>query len=178
MTEARFEAIAVNQPYPFILPSEEGAVADFLRPSSNRLLITMPNISNYEAKALRKGEMRGGFFAESGAILFIWQFCDKGKPVITLDSPFDARVVPDIRLHDINSKESRLNIDVHIVDLASKIVRGLRSITMPPDLTVQFLSAVQDQLCDNNSGEQQYQRWMACQPHELVGKTKMWVLGN
>lgn len=170
--------LVVNQQYPFKLPFGEGAVADFLRPSSNRLLILMSNISSVECKILRSGEIRCGFLSKNGAILFLWQFIEKGKPVITLDSPFDARLIPDIQLYDVDDKITRLVVDVHIVDSATKIVRGLRSITMPPGLTLDFLSAVQDQISSNISGKEQLQEWMLCQPFELAKKMQMLPLGN
>lgn len=178
MSDQKFATIAVNQTYPFALPPGEGAVSDFLRPSSNRLLIVMPDISNAEAKAFRKGEMRGGLLAKNGALLFIWQFLVKGKPVISLDSPFDARLIPDVQLYNVDSKETRLAIDVHIVDSASKIIKGLRAISMPPGFSIEFLSAVQDQISSQNNGEQQLQQWMTYQPHELSKQTHMWLLGK
>lgn len=178
MSEQRFSTLAVGQPYPVTLPAGEGAFADFLRPAGNRLLIVISNISKPEAKALRKGEMRCGLLANNGALLFIWQFMEKGKPVFTLDSPFDAHVIPDIQLHDVDNNETRLSIDVHIVDAASSLVKGLRIITLPPGLTIEFLSSVQDQLAGSSSGEQQQQHWMAYPPHELARKTQMWLLGK
>ena len=178
MNELILATLAVNELYPSKLPVGEGAVSDFLRPASNRLLITMKDISNAEAKVLKKGEMRGGLLAKNGAILFLWQFREKGKPVFTFDSPFDARVIHDIQLYNIENKETRLAIDIHIVDSESKMVRGLRSITMPPGFTIEFLSAVQDQITNHNSGEQQYQQWMASQPYELAHQTNMWLLGK
>jgi len=174
----QYVSMSVNELYPFELPLEEGAVSDFLRSSSNRLLVVMPDISAYEAKVLRKGEMRGGFLAKNGAMLFLWQFMDKGKRLITLDSPFDSRVIPDINLHNVETTETRLVIEVHIVDSVSKIIRGLRSITMPPGMTLEFFSAVQDQIANTCSGEKQHQKWMMSQPHDLTKRTQMWLLGK
>lgn len=178
MSERHVTSVAVNQLYPFELPLAEGATADFLRPESNRLLIVMPDISSYEAKSLRKGEMRGGLLSKNGAILFLWQFLEKGKPVITLDSPFDARMIKDIQLYNIENKETRLVIDVHIVDSSSTIVRGLRSITMPNGFSIDFLSAVQDQMGNSNPGQTQHQEWMASSPDVLTKQTRMWLLGR
>jgi len=178
MNEQRFSALAINQRYPFELPPGEGAISDFLRPSVNRLLVSIAGISDSEARALQKGEMRGGLLVGNGAILFVWQFWKKKKTLITLDSPFDARLISDIQLYDVNSVETRLTIDVHIVDSATKIIRGLRLITMPPGMTLEFLSAVQDQIGVGRAGDEQYKEWMAMQPHELAKQTQMWLMGK
>lgn len=174
-----FDSICKDQPYPFSLPPLEGAISDFLRPSSNRLLISICDISLEEASVLSKGEMRCGLLAKNGAMLFLWQFKDKrGQPVFTLDSPFDAKAINDIQLYDVNTSETRMNIDVHAVDLSSKLVRSLRSITMPPGLTLEFLSAVQDQLATHDDGNMQLKTWMSMGPYELTKQTKMWLMGK
>ena len=170
--------LEVGRPYPDNLSVSEGAISDFLRPSVNRLIIAMPNISAIEEKGLRKGVMRGGMLAKNGAILFVWQFYEKGKLTLSLDSPFDARVIHDIQFYDITTSETRLAIEVHIVDSATKIIKGLRFLTMPPGMTIEFLSAVQDQLANPNSGDDQWQKWMAQQPFELAKRTQMWLMGG
>jgi hypothetical protein len=160
------------------LPLGEGAISDFLRPNNNRLLVAISDLSDSEVKALRKGQMRAGLLSKNGAILFLWQFSDKGKKVLTIDSPFDARLIPDIQLYNVETSETRLSVDVHIVDMATKIVRGLRTITMPPGLTIEFLAAVQDQLTDFKNGDEQLQKWMEKAPHELTNNTQMFLMGS
>ena len=117
---------------------------------------------------------------KNSAILFIWQFVDPdtNAPVLTLDSPFDARFIEDIRLDDITGAEDRLLVEGHIVDTSTNIIKGLRAVTMPPDMTVAFLSAVQEQLSSHQSGTEQIQAWMAYQPVDLIKQTKMWVMGG
>lgn len=170
--------LAVNEQYPLSVPVES-ARAEFLRDSGNILLIALAGISDYEANALRRGPMRCGLLAKNGAILFLWQFRDEsGKLVFTLDSQFDARIIPDIALHNIENSGQRLMIDVHIVDIDTGLLRGLRDITMPPGLTVKFLSAVQDQLTTHETGKEQIQRWMGEEPYTLAEQTKMWLMGE
>lgn len=170
--------LAVNQPYPFPLPGADGAVADFLRQSGNRLLITMPGISEREARVMRTGALHSGMLVGNGAILLLWQFRDKhNKPVITLDSPFDARVIQDINWHNIDNTEQRLVIDAHIVDSDTNIIRGLRAVTMPPTLTLAFFSAVQDQLAAHG-GDAQWRIWMQSQPVELFKSIRTHIMGT
>lgn len=178
--EQQMVMFVVGETYPFKLPVGEGAMADFLRPSLNRLLVLMPDIIEQEVQAMRKGQIRGGFLFKNNAILFLWQFLDpeNDQPVLTLDSPFDARLIDDIKLHDITSSESRLMIEVHIVDSATGRIKGLRGVSMPPDMTRAFLMAVQDQLSSPKSTMEQTMAWMAHQPVDLVKQTKMWVMGS
>lgn len=177
---SHFVSLVLGERYPFKLPGTEGAIADFLRPSVNRLVVAMPDITEQEVRAMRQGEIRGGFLFKNSAILFLWQFVDPdtNAPVLTLDSPFDARFIKDIRLDDITGAEDRLLVEGHIVDTATNIIKGLRAVTMPPDMTVAFLSAVQEQLSSQQSGTEQMQAWMAYQPVDLIKQTKMWVMGG
>lgn len=171
--------VRVGEPYPLNVPTGEGAVSDFLRDVGNRLIVTMPNIDKREAKSFKKGSMTCGLLAKNGAILLLWQFFDeKGRKVTTLDSPFQSKIIPDINLHNINSSVDRLLIDVHVVDTATNLVKGLRAITMPPELTLKFLSAVQDQLAHHGNGEAQIQAWQRYQPEELTKTTAMYIMGQ
>ena len=170
-------ALGVGQPYPLPVPSE-GAMADFLGPS-NRLLVCIPDPTNAEIKALKKGCMACGLLSKNGAILLIWQFGDKkGRPVLTLDSPFDARLVRDIQLHNIESPHSRLVIEVHIVDGSSLLVKGLRAVTMSPELSLAFLAAVQDQLASSFSGTAQHDQWALKSPPELLLQSTIHKMGE
>jgi hypothetical protein len=174
----QYSTVIVNQPYPFPLPSGQGAIAEFLRPSSNKLLIVMPEITSQEEIVLRKGKMQAGLLVKNGEMLFIWQFLKDGNAVLTFDSPFDARVITDIKLYDIENSNERLLIDIHVVDSATKLVRALRSITMPPELTITFLSSVQDQLANTpGASGKQFEYWMSCTLNNLAAQTKMYAMG-
>jgi hypothetical protein len=48
---------------------------------------------------------------------------------------------------------------------------------MPPDMTIKFLSAVQEQLAAIDKPGVMNQ-WLQHEPHELIKKTKTWVLGE
>lgn len=134
--------------YPLSTPanSNEGATADFLRASGNRLVVILPGMTSKEQRALRGGTIKAGFLYDSGALLWLFQlYGDKG-PLLTLDAPFDVRLIPadDRRLYDIENDQHRLLIDLHAID-EHKIIKVLRGLTMPPKMTVEFLSAVMDQ---------------------------------
>ncbi|WP_375750002.1 hypothetical protein [Vibrio sp. HN007] len=176
----KLESYIVGLPYSGQLPNltaEGGAVSEFLRPS-NTLLIVMPDISDYESKTLSRGDMRCGLLAENGAILLLWQFKDRRLKVTTLDSPFDARLIPDLEMDFLDTPNANLVIEVHIVDSRTKRLRGFRKITMPTGLTKEFYSAVKEQVANPLNGNKQMQIWMQEPPHKLVRKTRMWKMGE
>jgi hypothetical protein len=167
--------LAVGKPYP--VPVGEMVGADFLRASGNRLLIALPGIDQAEARALKKGRMLVGMMADGGAILLLWRFCDeRGRPVLTLDTPFDARVIPDLALHNIDNAEQRLAIELHAVDSRNNLVRALRLVTMPADFTRRFLSAVQDQLAAVGGG-MLLDDWMQTPAQDLADEIEMVEMG-
>jgi len=104
---------------------------------------------------------------------------DNGRPLLIFDAPFDIRLLSseDRYLHNIDNAEQRLAIDLHGVD-GNGILRALRLVTMPPGMTVKFLSAVQDQLTEIRRGDIEMAEWLRLQPTELIKKTETWVLGS
>lgn len=135
--------------YPIRLRNMEGAKADFLTTGGNLLLIGMPGIQRSEAQAIRNGKMKAGFIKDGPLLLWVFEFPGN----LIFDCPFDIRIIPKDRLHlpDVINGEQRLYIDIHLVDSATNLVKGLRGITLPPKLSLDFLSAAHDQLADNRS---------------------------
>jgi hypothetical protein len=168
-----------GQPYPLQMPSEDSAVADFLRSGGNRLLIRVSDMNSREENAFRSGLITGGFLYKEGDLLWLFRFYDnKGLPIFTFDAPFDARLIPsdDRQLHNIDNAEQRLVIDIHAVD-DKGILRAIRAVTLPPALTLAFLSAVQDQLSVTTGGHQMA-LWFNKQPEDLAKTIKMETLGR
>ncbi|TBB56263.1 hypothetical protein ELH44_22320 [Rhizobium ruizarguesonis] len=134
--------------YPLPIRAVEGATANFLTDSGNLLQIGMPNLVRTEVRSIRQDPMKAGIVLDGPLILWVFQF-----ETIIFDAPFDARVIPTEarRLPNIENERQRLGIDVHLVDTASNVLRGLRHVTLSPGLTRRFLIAVQDQLADPRS---------------------------
>jgi len=169
-----------GDPYPLPLKQGQGAAAQFLMQSGNILQIVLHGMDGKEQNALRSGMIKAGFLYEGGAMLLLFQFygAGAGKPLLTFDAPFDIRILPVSRrnLHNIENPEQRLAIDIHAVD-EKKILRALRVVTMPPDMTVKFLSAVQEQIAAIDKPGV-IQNWLKQQPHDLIKQTENWVLGK
>jgi hypothetical protein len=168
-----------GQPYPYQIGITEGARAEFLRNNANTLQIIVPDMTAKEEKALRTGILKAGFLYSQGALLWLFRFYDNKGPLFTFDAPFDIRVIPaDQRnLHSIDNAEQRLLVDIHIVD-DKNIIRGLRAVTLPPELTVSFLVAVQEQLTCPLSGIAAMDQWQRLPFDQLYNRVTTWTLGT
>ena len=172
--------LARGEPYPLPLQHREGAAAQFLTKTGNILQIVLPNMDAKEQKALRSGMIKSAILYADGAMLLLFQFYgDNGKPLLTLDAPFDIRILPEDQrnLHNIENTEQRLAIEVHGVD-EKKIIQALRLVTMPPSITLKFLSTAQDQMASSDPGTRQMTKWLSQQPYDLINTTETWILGK
>jgi hypothetical protein len=180
----QFVILDCGTTYPLPLPANiegGGAAAQFLNKNGSMLQIILPWMSTKEKIALRRGTIKSGLLYRNGAMLFLFQFYgDNGKPILTFDAPFDIRILPPAHryLPNIDNAEQRLAIDLHGVDGNDHVLKALRLITMPPGLTIKFLSAVQDQLVETRSGNKEMEEWLLEQPETLIKKTQTWVLGS
>jgi hypothetical protein len=163
-----------GKPYPLPLATEAGASAQFLMRKMSILQVVIPGMDTLEEWALTQGGLKAGVLSGGGACL-LFQFHGRDmRPILTFDCPFDIRVTPeDARvLPNAETAESRFVFEVHAIDERC-ILRGLRPVTMPPDMTREFFSAVQDQLASHTSGEVRLQEWMRLEPVELVKRITM-----
>ncbi len=171
--------LARGEPYPLPLSLREGAAAQFLMQSGNILQIVVPGMDSKEQNALRSGMIKSGFLYEGCSLLLLFQFYgNDGKPLLTFDAPFDIRLLPskERNLHNIENAAQRLAIEVHGVD-EKKILRALRVVTMPPDMTIRFLSAVQMQLTEMDKPGVMA-RWMQSRPDQLIDMAHTWWMGT
>lgn len=168
-----------GEKYPLPIATQQGASAQFLMKSGSVLQIVLPDMTAKEQAALRYGMIIGGFLAESGNILWLFQFIDQdGLPLFTMDCPYDARLLGKDKLFmpDITNDRQRLAIEVHAID-EKPILRALRVVTLSPKMTVSFLSAVQDQLSAVQN-EEPMSRWMHYSTEKLLKIADTEVLGK
>jgi hypothetical protein len=168
--------------YPLPIKTQEGASAQFLLKEGSFLQIVLPSMDAQEEKALRNGLCKVGILANNGAILFVFQFLDnQGHPVISLDCPFDARIIPkeSLFLPDITKPLERLLFEVHGID-ENKILRCLRGLTLSPKSTLDLFAAVQDQLASTNQQAEAIamSKWAALEPFQLALLHDMEICGR
>jgi hypothetical protein len=172
--------LKVGQPYPLKLTQTgEGAAAQFLLHGGNIMQILLDGISSEEVQAFKKGIIKAGFLFEKGCLLWLFKFHGKNKqPLFTFDCPFDSTLIPrdDIALHSIKNDQERLAIEIHVVD-ENRIIRAMRYVTLSNRMTLNFLSAVQDQLTMPRD-QAVLANWMQYPPEELFKKCETEILGE
>ncbi len=170
-----------GDPYPLPLAPEFGAAAQFLSDGGSILQICVPDMTPVDEEALRSGPVTAGLLVEGPALLLVFQFhAPSGRPLLLFDCPYDVRLIaPESRRLPSTSSatESRLLIHVHGVD-GKGLLRVLRGITLSPELTRRFLSAVMDQLVALASGKATHQRWRAVPAGELARRAGMSPCGE
>ncbi len=172
--------LSENQAYPYPLAIHGGgAAAQFLNGEKNILQIFLPKMTHKEQTALNSGKMTAGFLYQSGALLWLIQFCDQDDLILlTFEAPFDGRLIPkeNLNLHDDENPHQRLVIEVHAVDEQS-VLRALRVATLPADLSAAFLNAVEKQL-RSEGGDNIMRQWLQANPAILAQQIEMRVLGR
>ena len=134
-----------NAPYPFPFHMTDGATANFLTTSGQTLLLTMANAARSEIMSVRNDPVKAGLI-QVGPLL-LWVFVIGS---LIFEAPFDVRrISPEIRdLPNIENDRQRLGVEIHLVDTATAILKGIRYVTLPASLTRRFLAAALDQLAD------------------------------
>lgn len=163
------QQISVGTPYPSALPiRSDGAIADFLHSNRNLMIIALTHIQYVEAQAAAKGVIKCGILQNKDIILLLWQFYSGKDVIMTFDTTFDARLIENMDVHKMND-ETRLVIELHMIDRRSRIVHALRHVTMSPTLTQEFMQSVANQLeSPDKIIETLPQDWQNLQPFELV----------
>ncbi len=173
-------APGLGQPYPLPAMTPDGAAARFLMKCGSILQITLPGMNASEEAALRKGTVRAGLLTADGALLWLFQFLRSTRtPTLTFECPFDIRLLSPAQ-RDIPAFEHRtreLPIEVHVVD-EQGILRVLRRISLPSELTRDFLAAVANQLTSSRSGDVAHLLWQRREPAQLAAQCTMHVCGT
>lgn len=112
-------------------------------------------------------------------ILFLFDFGDGGQ----YDAPFDATLYSrnELRLPSITHTDQQIAIDLHLIDSDSHVIKAIRSFTFPPELTIDFLQAVQEQLAGHFSqNDYQLKLTMLYQDaiDNLIKKNTMYRMGT
>ncbi|EKA5635966.1 hypothetical protein OKZ62_001870 [Vibrio navarrensis] len=167
------ELLVKGEAYRHELPVQDGAIAEFLRPNQNRLLIAIPNITKSERDSLVNGPLMAKlhYCDKTYGLIIIFSFA--GLSSLDFDCPFNASIIPDIQLDNIDATEGgRLAIEVVCVDSSTREIVALRYVTMSVDMSLAFMHIVHKQLASNFNSESA-ERWVDKQqliyaPEELA----------
>jgi hypothetical protein len=170
-------ALALDDIYPFPVP--HGARANFVSDAGNLLQIGMPGITHAELRALKKGKAKCGIFVYGPVIVWIFDFKEGGQ----FDAPFSAQLYSreQLKLLDIENHNQRLAIEMHLIELNDQRLKAIRYFTIPHELTVKFLSAVQDQLSqpfDEITYKKKINEVYQFNIDQLISKTKLYKIGE
>lgn len=169
-----FISLSVGSRYPLPLKSE-GAAAQFLG-GNNILQIAMSNISKKELRTLKKTP-EVGLIVDDSLILFVFKFSED----LIFDCPFDARLLREkgtLEIPVLESAQSRLSIEFHVIDTETMNVAVLRLITFSPYFTNLFLDAVNNQLANKNPIEPIYNKYLNRNLQSLAEELKMYKMGE
>ena len=138
----------VGEFYPLPISIQEGAAAQFLINGGSMLQICLPDPMPDEIKQIKGGTIKAGLIVDQPLILWVFKFGD-----IIFECPFDVRLIKkeDLNLPDITNKQQRLAISMHLIDPNTHLTHVLKYFTLSPEISVKFLSAVQDQLVHQDS---------------------------
>lgn len=165
----------VGKTYPIETTTDVGAVINLQLKS---LLITVPDITDIELSSIMHGKASCGMLHKNSAIHLLWKFQgDHNKGPLIYETPFDVRIDEEKHFDDLETSDTRLLFSIHIVDTNSNKLVGLRSITWAPELSLAFLSAVQDQLVSHVDSKPQTDIWMKQDLITLAQSTKLWDMG-
>lgn len=138
--------LGVGEQYP--LPYQKdycGGRLQMFQDNSNVLQIMMPQMIQSEIKALRKGDVRVGLIVDGFLIVMMFEFKAKPEPII-LDCSINAKLIPNEEFTLIKAEgEERLPLQVHVIDSATGVVKGLRMFTLTPVVYADLVKAIEAQ---------------------------------
>jgi len=166
--------------YPLPTTGGEGARVDFLSGPDNILQIILHGMTCKENTALRSGRVDAGIIYKGGELLWLFQFYDNnGAPLLELDAPFDVRLIDDdlLNIPSGNLEGKKLLIVIHAID-EKNILRAIRGVTIPSELTMKFLSSVREQKTITQMDSCASDEWNKKSIPQLINCTDMYVLGR
>ena len=178
MTDAN--VLTKGEVFPGPIPALEGAVCELLRDGAGTLYIYIHGLNKREAKALAEGDMRCGVLSEGASLMLIFEFIFRGNSIFSFDCVFDARRIPEheLQIPEITDPRERYFMTVLVIDTHTKILKSIRGVTMSHQLTLEFFSAVQDQLASSETGDRKIKQWLDCSAKELLSMAKMRPMGT
>lgn len=140
--------LGVGENYPLPIPVHEGAAAQFLIKGGSILQICLPMPLPSELEQIKEGTINAGLIIDQPLILWVFRFGN-----ITFECPYDVRLIKkdDLDLPEITNKLQRLSISMHLIEPDTRIIHALKYFTLSPQMTIRFLSAVQDQLVHHDA---------------------------
>lgn len=166
--------LAVGSKYPLPLACYEGASAQFFINDSFLLQICLPGMLKSEVKCLRSGSVEVGYRLDGFLIIILFRIDD-----LEFECPFDARLIPDERYTPPNfpTPNTRILVDLHAIDTQTKVLRVLRSITLPAAFSRELAKLV-EYVREGYIAEHPAGGFLVIPTSSLIGGVKMYQCGR
>lgn len=167
-------SLAVGSKYPFPLACYEGASAQFFIDDSFLLQICLPGMLKSEVKCLRSGSVEVGYRLEGFVIIILFRIDD-----LEFECPFDPRLIPEAMqtTPSFPTPDTRIQVDLHAIDTQAKVLKVLRSFTLPAAFSREIASLVdcvwEGYITEHSAGELVF-----IPTSSLIGTVKMYQCGR
>lgn len=172
-------ALTVGKPYPLNMPVTEGAVTELFMDGLSMVLIYLPNITEREVKSFGK-PISVGMYWDKRRTYFLWQF-GTGKNKMVFEGIYEPALVPEhlLKMPQLSYDTSRLVITFHVVDSSSKIIKVLRAVTLPPNISNELIELTHHQLHAPEliTVPADVQQLRGIQPSQAIEFVKMFEMG-
>jgi len=174
-------SIVLGQPCEFAIHSSgaDGAFLDLFYDKSQMLVIQFNDITMDEADSFREADIYCTLLTKDNAIRLVWIFKQGDETAFELDTEFDARLIPteELTLTELSTEETRITLTIVLVDTKDTVVKGLRYLTIPPELSRALIDATEKQLMTKDSDQPVQHIWAQYSVSELASMDKAWRLG-
>lgn len=167
-------SLAVGSKYPLPLACYEGASAQFFIDDSFLLQICLPGMLKSEVKSLRSGSVEVGYRLEGFLIIILFRIDD-----LEFECPFDPRLIPEAKYSapSFPTPNTKILVDLHGIDTQAKVLKVLRSFTLPAAFSREIASLV-DYVWEGYIAEHSVGELFFIPTSSLIGTVKMYQCGR
>ncbi|WP_448197355.1 hypothetical protein [Pseudomonas putida] len=168
------QSLAVGSKYPLPLACYEGASAQFFIDDSFLLQVCLPGMLKSEVKCLRSGSVKVGYRLEGFLIIILFRIDG-----MEFECPFDPRLIPEAKYtpSSFPTPNTRIQVDLHAVDTQAKVLKVLRSFTLPAEFSKE-VSSLLDFVWEGYVSEHSLGELVFIPASSLIGTVKMYQCGG
>lgn len=149
-------ALKLGGHYPIPMP-REGVIGEFFRNGNNILVSGMHNIKEVERRNFIEGRIKSALVVHKGLVAMLFKFGD----LPWIEAVFNSLSVPpkEISIPRIQDPRDRLFFQLHLVELNTHTVAGLRAFTLSPAMSQRLVHFARQQLTmdwDPETAEAEY----------------------
>lgn len=161
------QAIEVGKPFPGTKPIHESVIFEF-KQSGGFLRVAWTSPSQFELKQFAEGKIKLGLVEIDGIIFILVKF----GSMSWMDAPYHVKFFPPYDLEDLADSNKGYLINYVMLDAKNRIVKVLKLLKMPHEMSLQFKEFVTKQRETSIDG---YDRrlFQICKKHSTNDLVKM-----